>query len=137
MALSHLQSLQAQSHIENRGQHQCRRSACTGQLILLAEDNETNREVLMEQLRLLGYAAEAAEDGAVALQKWRTGRYALLLTDCHMPNMDGFELTAAIRELEGEQRRSPIIAITANAMQARRNVVANEAWMIIFPNLCV
>ena len=87
-----------------------------GQLILLAEDNETNREVLMEQLRLLGYAAESAEDGEIALQMWRSGRYALLLTDCHMPNMDGFALTAAVRELEGTTKHTPIIAITANAM---------------------
>lgn len=87
------------------------------QLILLAEDNETNREVLLEQLRLIGYAAEAAEDGAIALKKWRTGRYAMLLTDCHMPNMDGFELTAAIRTEEPEGFRLPIVAITGNAMQ--------------------
>jgi PAS domain S-box-containing protein len=86
------------------------------QLILLAEDNETNREVVLEQLRLIGYAAEAAEDGAIALQKWRTGRYAMLLTDCHMPNMDGFELTAAIRK-EETSGRLPIVAITGNAMQ--------------------
>lgn len=88
-----------------------------GQLILLAEDNETNREVLMEQLRLLGYAAESAEDGEIALKMWRSGRYALLLTDCHMPNMDGFELTAAVREIEASNKHSPIVAITANAMQ--------------------
>ncbi len=87
------------------------------QLILLAEDNETNRDVLQEQLRLLGYAAELAEDGAVALQMWRSGGYALLLTDCHMPNMDGFELTAAIRQAEAPGARLPIVAITANAMQ--------------------
>ena len=97
------------------------------QLILLAEDNETNREVVQEQLRLLGYAVEVAADGAAALQMWRdglraesagsTGRYALLLTDCHMPNLDGFELTAAIRRAEPEGTRLPIIAVTANAMQ--------------------
>ena len=87
------------------------------QLILLAEDNETNREVMMEQLRLLGYTAEIATDGALALQMWRSGRYALLLTDCHMPNMDGFELTAAIRQAEPAGTRLPIVAITANAMQ--------------------
>ena len=87
------------------------------QLILLAEDNETNREVMMEQLRLLGYTAEIATDGAQALQMWRSGRYALLLTDCHMPNMDGFELTAAIRQAELPGTRLPIVAITANAMQ--------------------
>ncbi len=86
------------------------------QLILLAEDNEINRDVMQEQLRLLGYVAENAEDGAVALKMWRTGRYALLLTDCHMPNMDGFELTEAIRR-EESGTRTPIIAVTANAMQ--------------------
>lgn len=99
----------------------------TQQLILLAEDNETNRDVVQEQLRLLGYAVEVAADGAVALQMWRNGlvaekaspagRYALLLTDCHMPNLDGFELTAAIRRAEPEGTRLPIIAVTANAMQ--------------------
>jgi CheY-like chemotaxis protein/HPt (histidine-containing phosphotransfer) domain-containing protein len=86
-------------------------------LVLLAEDNETNREVIVEQLRLLGYTAETAEDGAIALEKWKSGRYAILLTDCHMPNMDGFELTAAIRQSELNQVHHPIIAITANAMQ--------------------
>jgi CheY-like chemotaxis protein len=88
-----------------------------GRLILLAEDNETNREVIREQLRLLGYAAEMAEDGAVALKMWQSRRYALLLTDCHMPNMDGFELTEAIRQAEAEGAHLPIIAVTANAMQ--------------------
>ena len=91
----------------------------TGSLILLAEDNETNREVMQEQLRLLGYTCEMAEDGAVALQLWQDnpGRYALLLTDCHMPHLDGFGLTAAIRQAEPHGTRLPIIAITANAMQ--------------------
>jgi CheY-like chemotaxis protein len=88
-----------------------------GQLILLAEDNETNREVMQEQLRILGYACEMAEDGLIALDKWRSGRYALLLTDCHMPNMDGFELASAIRSAEPEGVHLPIIAVTANAMQ--------------------
>jgi PAS domain S-box-containing protein len=87
------------------------------QLILLAEDNETNREVIQEQLRLLGYASETAEDGVQALEMWRTGRYALLLTDCHMPHMDGFELTKAIRKAKSSGARFPIVAITANAMQ--------------------
>ena len=87
-----------------------------GRLILLAEDNETNRVVLQEQLRLLGYACEVAEDGVQALAAWRTGRYALLLTDCHMPHMDGFELVEIIRLAEPAGQRLPIVAITANAM---------------------
>jgi PAS domain S-box-containing protein len=101
-------------------------AAQAGCLILIAEDNETNRDVMREQLRLLGYACEIANDGALALKMWRDGlaqrddqpgRYALLLTDCHMPNMDGFELTEAIRATEPDALHLPIIAITANAMQ--------------------
>jgi CheY-like chemotaxis protein len=84
-------------------------------LILLAEDNETNRDVLHEQLRLLGYAVEVAQDGVAALALWRTGRYALLLTDCHMPLMDGFALTTAIRAEEAAGQHRPIVAVTANA----------------------
>jgi PAS domain S-box-containing protein len=96
-----------------------------GQLILLAEDNETNRDVMGAQLHLLGYACEMAFDGERALSMWRnglgsndeSGRYAMLLTDCHMPNLDGFELAKAIRQSEPEGSHLPIIAITANAMQ--------------------
>jgi CheY-like chemotaxis protein len=100
-------------------------AAHSGQLILLAEDNETNRDVMGEQLRLLGYACEMATDGEKALAMWRDGcgangkpdRYAMLLTDCHMPILDGFELTGAIRLEERHGTHLPIIAITANAMQ--------------------
>jgi CheY-like chemotaxis protein/HPt (histidine-containing phosphotransfer) domain-containing protein len=88
----------------------------SGQLVLLAEDNEVNRDILQEQLRLLGYAAEAAADGVIALAMWRSGRYALLLTDCHMPNLDGFGLTAAIRQAEAPGQRLTIVAVTANAL---------------------
>ena len=88
-------------------------------LILLAEDNPTNRRVIQQQLRLLGYACEVAADGAIALQMWQADptRYALLLSDCHMPNQDGFGLTAAIRRAEPQGKHMPIIAVTANAMQ--------------------
>ena len=91
-------------------------AAASGQLILLAEDNETNRDVIAAQLRLLGYAAEVAEDGVTALEKWRTGRFALLMTDCQMPLMNGFDLTALIRIEEGPNHHKPIIAVTASAM---------------------
>jgi PAS domain S-box-containing protein len=88
-----------------------------GQLILIAEDNETNQQVLLHQLGVLGYAAEIAGDGRIALEKWRSGRYSLLLTDCHMPEMDGYELSHAIRTEEDEGRRLPIVAITADALK--------------------
>ena len=77
-----------------------------------------NRLLLMRQLHALGYAAESAEDGADALGKWKTGRFGLIITDCHMPGMDGYELARRIRQHENDHNRprTPIIACTANAL---------------------
>ena len=91
-----------------------------GQLILLAEDNSTNREVIKRQLNRLGYAVELAHHGLQALDKYKRGTYGLLLTDCHMPHMDGFQLTEAVRNYEQSEKISnkiPIVAITANAIR--------------------
>ncbi len=89
-----------------------------GELILVAEDNVTNQDVIRRQLNILGYACEVADDGAIALAMFKNGGYGLVLTDCHMPNMDGYELTGALRHLELEsETRLPIVAITANALQ--------------------
>ncbi|SDZ88323.1 PAS domain S-box protein [Nitrosospira multiformis] len=90
-----------------------------GRLILVAEDSEINQKVIRQQLSLLGYAADIAKDGGEALKRWESNNYALLLTDLHMPEIDGYQLTAAIRLKEGEQgaARKPIIAITANALK--------------------
>jgi CheY-like chemotaxis protein len=90
-----------------------------GRLILVAEDNEINQKVIRQQLALLGYAADIARDGREALKRWESGNYALLLTDLHMPEMDGYQLTAAIRLAEqGKGKvRAPIVAITANALK--------------------
>ncbi|MBK1731758.1 PAS domain S-box protein [Thiococcus pfennigii] len=85
-------------------------------LILVAEDDAVNQQVIRQQLALLGYAAEIADDGAEALARWRTGAYALLLTDLHMPELDGYELTQTIRREETDRRR-PIVALTANALR--------------------
>ncbi len=89
-----------------------------GTLVLLVDDHPINCMVLLHQLKTLGYAAETAENGEVALKKWQSGRYALVITDCNMPLMDGYQLARAIREAEGTQKRSRtiIIACTANAM---------------------
>jgi signal transduction histidine kinase/DNA-binding NarL/FixJ family response regulator/HPt (histidine-containing phosphotransfer) domain-containing protein len=85
-------------------------------LVLVVDDHATNREVLTRQLARAGFACETAADGEEGLRRWRTGDYALVLTDIHMPKMDGYQLTAAIRKAErAEQRaRTPIIAVTAN-----------------------
>ncbi len=88
-----------------------------GQLILVAEDNETNQKVILRQLALLGFAADVADDGKQALEGWRSGDYALLLSDLHMPEMDGYQLTAAIRTAEQGKRHIPIVALTANALR--------------------
>ncbi len=88
-----------------------------GKLILVAEDNEINQKVIRQQLTLLGYAADIADDGRDALKRWKNGGYALLITDLHMPEMDGFQLTKAIRADEKEHQHIPIIALTANALK--------------------
>jgi signal transduction histidine kinase/HPt (histidine-containing phosphotransfer) domain-containing protein/ActR/RegA family two-component response regulator len=89
-----------------------------GTLVLLADDHSTNRAVLMRQVHALGYAAESAVHGVDALAKWKSGRYGLLLTDCNMPEMDGYDLARRIREIEASsgKKRTPIIACTANAL---------------------
>lgn len=89
-----------------------------GTLILLAEDNVTNQKVIQRQLGKLGYACEIAADGELALEAWRDRDFGLLLTDCHMPNMDGYQLTGAVRADEEKTGiRKPIIAVTANALE--------------------
>lgn len=89
-----------------------------GQLILLAEDNVTNQDVIRRQLTMLGYALEIANDGKEALELLETRSFAILLTDCHMPNVDGFELTETIRKSDkGTDGHFPIIAITASVMK--------------------
>jgi CheY-like chemotaxis protein len=93
-------------------------------LVLVAEDNPVNREVVLAHLRSLGVASEAVSNGREAVAAWQGGNYSMVLMDCQMPEMDGFEATSAIRELEaavaGEQHRTPIVALTANAMTGDR-----------------
>ncbi len=86
-------------------------------LILVAEDNEINQKVIRKQLGLLGFVSHIAADGRQALDRARHGSYALLLTDLHMPVMDGYELAAAVRREEGIGMRMPIVALTANALK--------------------
>ncbi len=94
-------------------------AAAQGRLVLVAEDNEINQKVIRRQLALLGLAVEVADDGLDALARWRRGRlqrYGLLLTDLHMPGMDGYGLSATLRSEEAPGERLPIIALTANAL---------------------
>jgi CheY-like chemotaxis protein len=88
-----------------------------GRLILVAEDDETCQNVTLRQFALLGYTADVASNGREALERWETGDYALLLTDLHMPKMDGYQLALAIRAKEADNTHAPIIALTANAIK--------------------
>ena len=97
--------------------HSGRLAAEARQIILVAEDNNTNRIVIATQLKKLGVAFDMAEDGELAWQALARKPYALLLTDCLMPNLDGYGLTQRIRTAEADGgKRLPIIALTANAL---------------------
>jgi CheY-like chemotaxis protein len=87
--------------------------------ILVAEDNPTNRDVALAQLEKLGYTADAVSDGAEAIEALQQRGYGLVLMDCEMPVMDGFEATRRIRE--SIQPGIPIIAVTADAMSGDRD----------------
>ncbi len=92
--------------------------------ILVVEDNPVNKEVAGAILKGLGCEVEIAGNGEEGVGKFRENVYDLVLMDCQMPVMDGFEATAAMRALEqdsmGERPRTPIIALTANALESDR-----------------
>ncbi len=92
-----------------------------GMRVLVAEDNTVNQKVALHLLARLGCRAEAVANGAEALAAAKRIPYHAILMDCHMPEMDGYEATIAIRASEeGTGRRIPIIAMTASAMQGDR-----------------
>lgn len=87
--------------------------------ILVVEDNPINQLVIKRQLDMLGHSVEVADDGEAGLRRWQGGSFDLVLTDCHMPIMDGYDLARAIRRDEKRTGNTPvpIIAITANALE--------------------
>src|SRR5262249_16009656 len=92
-----------------------------GKLILLAEDDVFHRQITGAQLRKLGYALDIAANGREAIDAISRKAYSLLLMDCEMPELNGFEATRAIREAEaGGKRRMPVVAMTANAVEGYR-----------------
>jgi PAS domain S-box-containing protein len=91
--------------------------------ILLAEDNPINMLLIRELLRRRGHRITEVTNGNAAVQAVMEGRYDLLLTDIHMPGMDGVEATRAIRaaEARGESPRTPIVALTADVLESGRD----------------
>ncbi len=93
--------------------------------VLLAEDNAVNQKLGLRQLKKLGYAAHTANHGMEVLEALQHETFDLILMDCQMPEMDGYEVTRRIRALEaarpaGEKKSAYIIALTANALEGDR-----------------
>ncbi len=88
--------------------------------VLLAEDNPVNQKVMVRTLEKLGYVVDIACDGSEAVRSAQNGCYEIVLMDCEMPTMDGYQATRAIRELEGAACRTPIVALTANITNGNR-----------------
>ncbi|MBW8183432.1 PAS domain-containing hybrid sensor histidine kinase/response regulator [Shewanella nanhaiensis] len=86
--------------------------------ILVVEDNPLNQKLILKQLSTLGYSCDLAHDGLDGIEHWKNADYKLILTDCHMPKLDGYDMTKKIRELEKEsgEKAIPIVAVTGAAM---------------------
>lgn len=91
-----------------------------GGVILLVEDNLINQTIALELIESLGYQVHLAENGLEAVEMSGDKNYDLIIMDCEMPEMDGYQATRTIREREGSERHTPIIAMTAYAMQGDR-----------------
>jgi two-component system, sensor histidine kinase len=85
--------------------------------VLVADDNVVNQKVARMMLLRLGADVEVADNGVEAVEAWKKGEFDLILMDCQMPDLDGFSATRAIREQERPGKRTPIVALTANAMK--------------------
>ncbi len=96
-------------------------SSIEGLHILIAEDNLVNQKVLTRSLERLGCSADVVANGTEAVERVQTEDYDLVLMDCHMPLMDGYQATREIRALD-RLAHLPIIAVTANVLQSDRDL---------------
>lgn len=92
-------------------------------IALVVDDENISRQISAKMVEAQGWTVKTAIDGKSALSLWREKRYPLIITDCHMPNMDGFTLAKSIRDIEYTEntKKSTIIAFTANAAEEEKN----------------
>ena len=88
--------------------------------VLVAEDNVVNQKVAMRMLEKLGLRVDVAANGREAVEMVKMLPYDLVFMDCHMPEMDGYEAVAAIRRRESGDSHTPVVAMTADAMEGYR-----------------
>jgi PAS domain S-box-containing protein len=101
------------------------RQTFPGAHVLLVEDNTVNQKVAQRYLEKLGVSCDVARNGQEGIEAWHKGTYDLILMDCQMPVMDGFEATREIRRRELHGKHVPIVALTANALASdRQNCLA-------------
>jgi signal transduction histidine kinase/ActR/RegA family two-component response regulator len=93
---------------------------CSGLRVLVAEDNVVNQKVALRTLERMAVRADLATNGWEAVELTRTTRYDLILMDCQMPEMNGYQAATEIRRQEGSERRTVIIAMTADALPGNR-----------------
>ena len=118
--------------VQGRGAPTVDAARAEGRLVLVVDDHPVNRRMLARQMNALGYAVQTAEDGREALEQLSRGGFGLVITDCQMPVMDGYQLASAIRRAEaGTKQRLPIVACTANvsreSLDECRSVGMDEA----------
>ena len=88
--------------------------------VLIVEDNLVNQKVAQRMVEKLGYEADVVENGRLAVDAVEGGDYGLVLMDCQMPVMDGYEATVEIRRRENPDNRLPIVALTAHVLDNNR-----------------
>ena len=89
-------------------------------MVLIAEDSQINQIVASRTLERCGCRAQIVGDGHEAIEAFKAHEFDLVLMDCQMPKLDGYETTAALRRLEAGARHTPIIAMTAHALEGDR-----------------
>ena len=104
--------------ISASGEHEL---GAAGARVLVVDDNAVNRKVAVMQLAKLGIQADVAADGRKGVEMMRMLPYEMVFMDCQMPEMNGYDATSQIRQLDGPNRHVPIIAMTAEALDGCRD----------------